>query len=256
MKRTNLIFAALLCSIIIKAQSLEINYLSGVSTSMFSSLGGYYTYDLEIKNRLFAYPNFVGEASVGYNFYKEKLKVTLGYNQLNYAYGYDTYYIFPYYRAVKFTGGSFSAAYTHAVSTTFGPNIKIRPKIFFHPFAALYLTFNRGVSSSGSGVNIEIPNEDGTKSYGKVRTEDLINFRSSFIIGVGFKFNFFVTKWLYLTVGSRYNRGFRKDIVATHSIEIDGQRFETRKYIRSSNFSVDLGLGVKLNLKKKKKGQP
>jgi hypothetical protein len=167
-----------------------------------------------------------------------------------YSYKLKAAYIYPEFFAKRDLFQFFSATYNNVVSTSIGYNFKIKPKIIFRPYLSLYMGFNRGISSSGSGEYIQIPRDDSTISVGKVTFEDNINFRTSVLFGIGYKFNFYVTRWLFLTVGSRYTRGFRKDFTAILKIEVDGETYETQKVMRSSNFSIDLGLGVKLNIAK------
>lgn len=231
-------------------QTLEISYLTGASTSLFNQNNQKKYHLIQFKNSIMAYPNFIGEASVGLNVYKEKIHINIGFNQLTYAYRFKTAFIYPDFFAKDELTEIYATISNNVISTTVGYNYYITPKVFFRPFVTLYLGFNRGISSSGYTETFPVPYNDGTINQAKMTYEDQIRFNSSLLFGVGYKFNFFVTPRLFISIGSRYNRGFRKDFTAKLTLELKDEVYESEKFLRSSNFSIDIGLGAKINLKK------
>lgn len=235
-----------------KAQSLQIEYQTGGSMSLYGRDPKWNDYIVGFKNSVYPFVNYVGNASIGINLFKERLNLNLGYNQLVYAYGIRTFYTYPDYFATKEGVAYRSSLYTHAISFGAGPNIKVSPKITFHPFLNLYLRFKAPFSPVEDVEYAPIPNEDGTVSMATLKLKEELNIKNSFLMGVGFKFNFFIVKnWLYISTGMRYARGFKKDFSLTYSMDVNDKNYYATRQLRGSFLSIDAGIGVKLNLKKK-----
>lgn len=235
-----------------KAQSLQIEYQTGGSMSLYGRDPKWNDYIVGFKNSVYPFVNYVGNASIGINLFKERLNLNLGYNQLVYAYGIRTFYTYPDYFATKEGVAYRSSLYTHAISFGAGPNIKVSTKITFHPFLNLYLRFKAPFSPVEDVEYAPIPNEDGTVSMATLNLKEELNIKNSFLMGVGFKFNFFIVKnWLYISTGMRYARGFKKDFSLTYSMDVNDKNYYATRQLRGSFLSIDAGIGVKLNLKKK-----
>ncbi len=237
----------------VKAQSLQIEYQTGGSMSLYGRDPKWNDYIVGFKNSVYPFVNYVGSASIGINLFKEKLNFNLAYNQLVYAYSIRTFYTYPDYFAMKEGVAYRSSLYTHAISFGAGPNIKVSPKITFHPFLNLYLRFKAPFSPTEDVEYAPIPNEDGTVSMATLKLKEELDINHSLLMGAGFKFQFFVIKKLfYISTGMRYVRGFKKDLRLTYSMDVNNRHYYANRQLRGSFLSVDLGVGVKLNWKKVK----
>lgn len=237
----------------LKAQSLQIEYQTGSSMSLYGKDPKWNDYIVGFKNSIYPFVNYVGSASIGINLFKERLNFNLAYNQLVYAYGIRTFYTYPDFFATKEGVGYSSSLYTHAISLGVGPNIKVSPKITFQPFLNLYLRFKSPFAPTEDIEYAPIPNEDGTISTATLRFKEELDIKNSFLMGVGFKFNFFIVKnWLYISTGMRYARGFKKDFSLTYSMDVNDNNYFATRQLRGSFLSVDLGIGARINLRKRK----